>query len=486
MVAVAQETPNHQRYSVMRVGALRALCKEKGLPSDGRKEDLVNRLCNNCSSSYSGLINASTPSIIGGPAAGPAATSKPSTDVTTSDGVLSEGGITTSHESTGEGDGSSSSRLTTTELHELASIADEIRHIRKQTEFSLLRVAGLITDYPPSCLASDSRYGGVPKSTPYGLLLQERPSRCTTLSNKTNIGHTNGSWAWELVSAPSASDGFHADYEPVVKSLFREYSRGNIRLTHCPNCGAIADKYIELEIQLVFVDLILHRSQAYRHILFNRGTIRVHKEVYKFLTVMFALDSFDQWFLCSRSKEADYLESRSDGSERYPWEEFARWLQPHEHQWMLLIEAVMETVVYLAVICWLTRLYVTLLQDRKIPDPSKPSQHDMMELSPRTRAQSLRTPLPSWGTSWMQFRFLISAVVISCFGKLGVLLWMIWDASRLIRKAISVFTLTSNIVAVRVFLRCDSYTPPVTIVGLAFAARCAMSTLEPTLEFSII
>ncbi|KAF4712448.1 sterol homeostasis protein, partial [Perkinsus olseni] len=276
----------------------------------------------------------------------------------------------------------------------------------------------------------------------------------------------------------------------VVKSLFREYSRGNIRLTHCPNCGAIADKYIELEIQLVFVDLILHRSQAYRHILFNRGTIRVHKEVYKFLTVMFALDSFDQWFLCSRSKEADYLESRSDGSERYPWEEFARWLQPHEHQWMLLIEAVMETVVYLAVICWLTRLYVTLLQDRKIPDPSKPSQHDMMELSPRTRAQSLRTPLPSWGTSWMQFRFLISAVVISCFGKLGVLLWMIWDASRLIRKAISVFTLTSNIVAVRVFLRCDSYTPPVTIVGLAFAARalfrCAMSTLEPTLEFSII
>ncbi|KAF4696113.1 hypothetical protein FOZ60_002344 [Perkinsus olseni] len=162
MVAVAQETPNYQRYSVMRVGALRALCKEKGLPSDGRKEDLVNRLCNNCSSSsYSGLINASTSSIIGGPSAGPT-TSKPPTDISTSDGVLSEGGIATPHESTGEGDGSSS-RLTTTELHELASIADEIRHIRKQTEFSLLRVAGLITDYPPSCLATDSRYGGVPE-----------------------------------------------------------------------------------------------------------------------------------------------------------------------------------------------------------------------------------------------------------------------------------------------------------------------------------
>ncbi|KAF4752358.1 hypothetical protein FOZ62_014324, partial [Perkinsus olseni] len=141
-------------------------------------EDLVNRLCNNCSSSsYSGLINASTPSIIGGPAAGPT-TSKPPADVTTSDGVLSEGGITTPHESTGEGDGSSG-RLTTTELHELASIADEIRHIRKQTEFSLLRVAGLITDYPPSCLATDSRYGGVPKSTPYGYPVSAPTSRAT-------------------------------------------------------------------------------------------------------------------------------------------------------------------------------------------------------------------------------------------------------------------------------------------------------------------
>ncbi|KAF4723865.1 hypothetical protein FOZ63_015046, partial [Perkinsus olseni] len=166
MMTASHETEAYNRYSVMRVGVLRALCKEKGLPSDGRKEDLVNRLCNNCSSSsYSGLINASTSSIIGGPSAGPA-TSKPSTDVTTSDGVLSEGGITTPHESSGEGDGSSSSHLTTTELHELASIADEIRHIRKQTEFSLLRVAGIITDYPPSCLASDSRYGGAPKSTP--------------------------------------------------------------------------------------------------------------------------------------------------------------------------------------------------------------------------------------------------------------------------------------------------------------------------------
>ncbi|KAF4696073.1 hypothetical protein FOZ60_002303 [Perkinsus olseni] len=171
-MTASHETEAYNRCSVMRVGALRALCKEKGLPSDGRKEDLVNRLCNNCSSSYSGLINASTPSIIGGPSAGPAATSKPPADATTSDGVLSEGGITTPHESSGEGDGSSSSHLTTTELHELASIADEIRHIRKQTAFSVLN------GNPSSTLSSRSQ-----------LLPPELPSRCAC---ENRIGHSNG------------------------------------------------------------------------------------------------------------------------------------------------------------------------------------------------------------------------------------------------------------------------------------------------------
>mmetsp|Transcript_5705 Transcript_5705/g.5604 ORF Transcript_5705/g.5604 Transcript_5705/m.5604 type:complete len:146 (-) Transcript_5705:13-450(-) len=144
MVTAAHETDAYHRYSVMRVGALRALCKEKGLPSDGRKEDLVNRLCNNCSTAYSGLINARVASSSTTGSSPGSTTSKSPTDVTITEGVPSEEGITTPHAppsaaSSGEGDGSSNnSRLTTTELHELASIADEIRHIRKQTEFSLL------------------------------------------------------------------------------------------------------------------------------------------------------------------------------------------------------------------------------------------------------------------------------------------------------------------------------------------------------------
>jgi lipid intermediate transporter len=50
---------------------------------------------------------------------------------------------------------------------------------------------------------------------------------------------------------------------------------------HCPfhcalfclfqkSCGAVADKYIEFELIIIILDLVLHKPQAYRHLLFNR------------------------------------------------------------------------------------------------------------------------------------------------------------------------------------------------------------------------
>ena len=38
-------------------------------------------------------------------------------------------------------------------------------------------------------------------------------------------------------------------------------------------CHNVADKYIEYELLLVSIDLILLREQAYRHILFNRSLL---------------------------------------------------------------------------------------------------------------------------------------------------------------------------------------------------------------------
>ncbi|KAK9202113.1 hypothetical protein WN944_017323 [Citrus x changshan-huyou] len=54
-----------------------------------------------------------------------------------------------------------------------------------------------------------------------------------------------------------------------IKTLFVQYSPGNIRLMKCENCRAVADEYIECEIMILLIDLILHKPQAYRHLLYN-------------------------------------------------------------------------------------------------------------------------------------------------------------------------------------------------------------------------
>ncbi|KAH1257967.1 Protein arv1 [Glycine max] len=54
-----------------------------------------------------------------------------------------------------------------------------------------------------------------------------------------------------------------------VKTLYVQYSPGNIRLMKCENCKAVADEYIECEIMILVIDLILHKPKAYRHLLHN-------------------------------------------------------------------------------------------------------------------------------------------------------------------------------------------------------------------------
>ncbi|XWS46325.1 hypothetical protein CRYUN_Cryun14cG0055700 [Craigia yunnanensis] len=54
-----------------------------------------------------------------------------------------------------------------------------------------------------------------------------------------------------------------------IKTLFVQYSPGNIRLMKCENCKSVADEYIECELMIVLIDLILHKPKAYRHLLYN-------------------------------------------------------------------------------------------------------------------------------------------------------------------------------------------------------------------------
>ncbi|KAG4915836.1 hypothetical protein AAZX31_19G116000 [Glycine max] len=70
-----------------------------------------------------------------------------------------------------------------------------------------------------------------------------------------------------------------------VKTLYVQYSPGNIRLMKCENCKAVADEYIECEIMILAIDLILHKPKAYRHLLHNV----INQETMKFQGLLWKL-----------------------------------------------------------------------------------------------------------------------------------------------------------------------------------------------------
>jgi hypothetical protein len=52
--------------------------------------------------------------------------------------------------------------------------------------------------------------------------------------------------------------------------IYVEYGKGNIRLVQCTNCSKFCDKYVEFDETILFIDMILLKPAAYRHVIHNR------------------------------------------------------------------------------------------------------------------------------------------------------------------------------------------------------------------------
>lgn len=62
-------------------------------------------------------------------------------------------------------------------------------------------------------------------------------------------------------------------------SLYVTYSNKHIQLTQCTNCHKPVDKYVERDNVILFIDLLLLKSGAYRHLVFN--TLEINLDKYK-------------------------------------------------------------------------------------------------------------------------------------------------------------------------------------------------------------
>ncbi|CAM8937977.1 unnamed protein product [Rhodiola kirilowii] len=91
-----------------------------------------------------------------------------------------------------------------------------------------------------------------------------------------------------------------------VEKLYVQYSPGNIRLMKCPRCKQVADEYIECEIMIPLIDLILHKPKAYRHLLhnvLNRGSMNLEGLMWKSILGFLVLDTYRMLILVRSVEE---------------------------------------------------------------------------------------------------------------------------------------------------------------------------------------
>lgn len=96
-----------------------------------------------------------------------------------------------------------------------------------------------------------------------------------------------------------------------VKNLYTTYSKADdrslgkgVRLTQCPNCKRFADKYVEHDFVVLFIDLVLIKPQVYRHLLFNRlgrSDDKLDPSILRLGTLLVLFDVYITWARIEKS-----------------------------------------------------------------------------------------------------------------------------------------------------------------------------------------
>lgn len=179
-----------------------------------------------------------------------------------------------------------------------------------------------------------------------------------------------------------------------VEKLYIQYSPGNIRLMKCKNCESIADEYVECELMILIVDLILHRPKAYRHLLFNlldRKTLDFDAFLVKSSLIFLILDAYKLWNMSGKSQE---------------WSLLGVGLK-------LLMCAVLGNVVFVCVLFALSRLL------------------DFID-------------------GFCGYKDVLLAMIVSSYLKVYMLVMLVWEFPASVVYIIDLFVMSSNMVAVKV------------------------------------
>uniref|UniRef100_A0A9I9CMT6 Protein ARV n=1 Tax=Cucumis melo TaxID=3656 RepID=A0A9I9CMT6_CUCME len=186
-----------------------------------------------------------------------------------------------------------------------------------------------------------------------------------------------------------------------TSQLFVLYSPGNMHLMKCDNCKSVADEYIECEVMIVLVDLILHKRQAYRHLLYNqfdRNRLSRQDLMWKLGLSFLLLDAYRYMLLILSEKQLSMSFSSTIGICQ-----------------KALMYVLLGNAMFLCTLHILSRVFLT----------SSTGDH-------RHR-----------GT---EFFF---AIIISSYFKIFLVSMMIWEFPSTVIFIVDLFVLSSNVVAIK-------------------------------------
>eukprot|EP00249_Psilotum_nudum_P017285 c26250_g1_i11 orf=373-1089(+) len=202
-----------------------------------------------------------------------------------------------------------------------------------------------------------------------------------------------------------------------VNEVYVQYSPGNIRLTKCILCKCVADEYVECEMMIIVIDLILHKPEAYRHLFFNYPNLNkldLKDLIWKASMMFLILDSCKQSILGAGKVNS------------VKWESLSAFMFTAG---MVLALVALRSVVYLSTIfmasCFAMR----------------------------------RSPYVN-----VRMADILLALLLSSYFKLFTFAMMIWDFSPIMIYMIDMFVLSSNALAFKVML---NTTTPTAVASIA-------------------
>ncbi|WCJ19915.1 Arv1-like protein [Euphorbia peplus] len=216
-----------------------------------------------------------------------------------------------------------------------------------------------------------------------------------------------------------------------IKTLFVQYSPGNIRLMKCENCKAVADEYVECELLIILIDLVLHKQKAYRHLLYNvlnQETLNLEGLLLKSTVAFLLLDAYRS-LLLQRNEEQQgsslsfsFLVSRSQ---------------------KMSMDVFVGNLIFFCILL----LAMKILLDKSV------------EIS--------------------RCKNLLGAIVVSSYFKIFSIAMMVWEFPSSAIFIIDLFVLSSNVVALKVITECNLKR----CIGVCFIAHSVklLVTQLPTL-----